>query len=169
VTVASFARNAGAGGVFLGLACDYAVAKEGVVLNPHYKTLGLSGSEYHTYTLEKRVSEDVGRKLLDDCLPISAKKAKQINIIDEVFSHDEYYSKLHDFSLSVYDENFLWNKEDYLDKNRDKIEAYKESELAIMHSEFWDSNSDFHKLRYEFVYKVCPRVTPKRFKLQKEK
>jgi hypothetical protein len=30
VTVASFARNAGAGGVFLGLACDYVVAKRRV-------------------------------------------------------------------------------------------------------------------------------------------
>ena len=30
VTVASFARNAGAGGVFMGLACDYVVAREGL-------------------------------------------------------------------------------------------------------------------------------------------
>ena len=40
ITVASLGKNAGAGGVFLALACDYAIAQKGVVLNPHYETLG---------------------------------------------------------------------------------------------------------------------------------
>jgi len=63
----------GAGGFFLALACDYVVASETSVLNPHYKTLGLSGSQYHTYSLPKRVGEDKAKELLDKCLPLSVK------------------------------------------------------------------------------------------------
>ncbi len=164
VTVASFATNAGAGGVFLGLACDYAVAREGVVLNPHYKTLGLSGSEYHTYTLPKRVGKKKAKELLEACLPISATEARKIGMIDEVFAHDDYYEKLHKFVLSKYDEEFIWEKQDFLEESREKIEACKERELEIMHPEFWEEDSPFHKLRREFVYKVCPTKTPERFR-----
>jgi putative two-component system hydrogenase maturation factor HypX/HoxX len=164
VTVASFARNAGAGGLFLGLACDYAVAREGVVLNPHYKTLGLTGSEYHTYTLPKRVGEAAAQKLLDACLPLSAASAKKMGMIDEVFSHETYYEALHRFALTLYDDDFLWEKQEYLEENKEEIEAYKERELEVMYPEFWEEQSPFHRLRQEFVYKICPRETPKRLK-----
>jgi len=164
VTVASFARNAGAGGVFMGLACDYAAGMEGVVLNPHYKTLGLSGSEYHSYTLPKRVGEEKAQKLLDNCLPLSVSQAKALGMIDEVFSSEAYYESLHHFAKSKYDDDFIWEKQEYLEENRAEIEALKEKELAVMHPEFWEEESDFHILRREFVYKVCPRETPQRLK-----
>jgi len=48
ITISAIQANAGAGGVFLGLATDYSFAKEGVVLNPHYKNMGLHGSELHS-------------------------------------------------------------------------------------------------------------------------
>jgi putative two-component system hydrogenase maturation factor HypX/HoxX len=163
VTVASLARNAGAGGVFMALACDYLIAKEGVVLNPHYKTLGLSGSEYHTYTLPKRVGEKKAEELLDNCLPISVNEAKKIGMIDKVYSPNSYYEELHQFAKNSYDDDFIWDKENFLEENRDKIESFKERELEIMYPQFWDKNSSFHKLRGEFVYKICPTSTPKRF------
>lgn len=169
VTVASFARNAGAGGVFMGLACDYVVGKEGVVLNPHYKTLGLSGSEYHTYTLPKRVGSKTAQELLDDCLPISVTKANSLGMLDEVYAHENYYEALHTFAKSKYDDDFIWNKQDYLEENKVKIEALKEKELEVMHPEFWNVQSDFHTLRQEFVYNICPRETPKRLKLKPKK
>jgi len=168
VTIASFGRNAGAGGVFMGLACDYVVGKEGVVLNPHYKTLGLSGSEYHTYTLPKRVGEEMSERLLNDCLPICVEKGKSIGMIDEVYAHDNYYEDLHTFAKGKYDDEFIWDKQDYLEENRAKIEALKEKELSIMHPEFWEEESSFHELRREFVYKLCPRETPERLKPKKE-
>jgi len=47
LTVAGMQGNAGAGGVFLALTCDLVFAREGVVLNPHYKNMGnLYGSEF---------------------------------------------------------------------------------------------------------------------------
>jgi len=35
-----------------------------------------------------------------------------------------------------------------------------------MYPEFWEEDSDFHKLRYEFVYKICQTKTPKRLKFK---
>ncbi|MAD42024.1 MAG: hydrogenase [Arcobacter sp.] len=166
VTIASFSTNAGAGGVFMGLACDYVVAKEGVVLNPHYKTLGLNGSEYHTYTLPKRVDDNIAKKLLEECLPISVSKAKKLGMIDDVFSHTQYLESLHCFAVSKYDDEFLWDKEEFLEENKAKIEVLKEKELKVMYSEFWDNESKFHKLRHEFVYKISPNYTPLRLKLK---
>jgi putative two-component system protein, hydrogenase maturation factor HypX/HoxX len=169
VTIASFSRNAGAGGAFMGLACDYVLGREGVVLNPHYKTLGLSGSEYHTYTLPKRVGEQRAEALLNECLPLSVEKAKSIGMIDEVFSSENYYEEVHSFAKTAFDDEFIWDKQNYLEANRAKIQAHKEEELAIMYPEFWDDTSDFHHLRQEFVYKVCPKQTPKRLRYQASK
>ena len=169
ITVASVSKNAGAGGVFFATACDFVVGCEDRVLNPHYKTLGLSGSEYHTFTLPKRVGKDIANKLLDECLPISIKKAKEIGLVDRVFKKENYEKELETFAKSLikdedwYDE-FLEQKEDFLYENEQKIEALKEKEIKIMYPEFWNTNSPFHKLRYEFVYKLCPTKTPKRLK-----
>jgi len=169
ITVASFAKNAGAGGVFLGLACDYALARDGVVLNPHYKTLGLSGSEYHTYSLTKRVGEQKAKQLINECLPISARYAKKIDMIDAVFDCKNYFQELDNFCQNLlkdedkYDD-FIYEKGDNIEQNLELMHRCKESELEIMHPEFWQEDSEFHKLRYDFVYKVCPMQTPKRLK-----
>ena len=167
LTVASFGRNAGAGGVFLGLACDKIVAREGVMLNPHYKTLGLSGSEYHTYTLPKRVGEKEAQTLLEMCLPLSAKKAETLGMIDRVLPAEGY-----DEALERFCRELLANEEDYYDlldakadrlmQEKETMEAAKRRELEIMHPEFWDPESPFHALRHDFVYKRCPLQTPKR-------
>ncbi len=164
ITVASLARNAGAGGVFIATACDYVVAKNNVVLNPHYKTLGLSGSEYHSYTLPKRVGKKLAQKLLSEALPISAEYAKEIGLVDKVYAKENYYEALHSFSSSLYSDEFIWKKQDYLEKSFLEMEECKRDELKRMYPEFWENESDFHRLRKEFVYKVCPQETPKRLK-----
>jgi len=143
------------------------------VLNPHYKTLGLSGSEYHTYSLPKRLGEQKASELLEECLPIGANRAKEIKMIDKVFAHASYQDELKSFckELLVDEdayEDFLWDKEDFLEENCEMIESKREAEIAVMYPEFWDEASEFHRLRYEFVYKICPRETPKRLKREKE-
>ncbi len=162
VTVASLSKSAGAGGVFLALACDFVVACKGVVLNPHYKTLGLSGSEYHSYTLPKRVGEKLAKTLLYNCLPISTNYAKSINMIDLLISDENYNKKLHEFTTKLYSDNFIEQKQKILEENRNHIESLKEKELVKIYPEFWDKDSSFHCLRREFVYKICPTKTPKR-------
>ena len=56
LVIAAMQGNAGAGGVFMALAADQVWARDGVVLNPHYKNMGnLYGSEYWTYLLPRRL------------------------------------------------------------------------------------------------------------------
>jgi putative two-component system hydrogenase maturation factor HypX/HoxX len=169
ITVASVEKNAGAGGVFLATACDFVVASNMTIFNPHYKTLGLSGSEYHTYSLTKRVGEKKAKELLENCLPISAQNAKDIKMIDEVFNDETYKEQLEYFCQNLikdeekYDD-FIWDKEDYLQENSSYITQCKENEIKIMYDEFWDQKSSFHSLRKEFVYKICATQTPIRLK-----
>jgi len=160
ITVASLHQNSGAGGVFLA---------QSATINPHYKTLGLSGGEYHTYTLANRVGKGMAKKLLDECLPISTSYTKNIGMINEVFSDENYFKKLRDFNKyfiedeDIYDD-FLYSKQDYLEENKEIIEKAREEEKKIMYPEFWDIKSQFHKLRYDFIYKSCRLKTPKRLK-----
>ncbi len=165
ITVASLSKNAGAGGVFLAAACDYVIAREDVILNPHYKNLALSGSEYHTYSLFKRVEKDKAEELLKNCLPVSANKAKNIGLVDMVYQLQNYKDDLKDFCKNLLiDEDkfddFIWDKEEYLEEHKEFIEKCKEREIDVMHPEFWQAKNEFHKLRYEFVYKICPTQTP---------
>jgi putative two-component system hydrogenase maturation factor HypX/HoxX len=91
--------------------------------------------------------------------------AKEIGMVDEVFAYDSYYEELHQFAKSKFDDDFIWDKQDFLEENREKIEAFKEAEIEIMYPEFWEEDSIFHELRREFVWKICPVETPKRLKL----
>ena len=169
ITVASFSKNAGAGGVFLGLACDYCIAKESIVLNPHYQTIGLTGSEYHTYSLPKKVGLKKSKELLNNCLPLSANMAKEINMIDEVYSSQTYINDLANFCEDLLEneesyENFIDEKKDRLYDDEEKMQECKEKELSIMYDEFWNKSSSFQTLRKNFVNKTKVLSTPKRLK-----
>ncbi|MBS1213172.1 MAG: methionyl-tRNA formyltransferase, partial [Proteobacteria bacterium] len=84
LTIAAMYGSAGAGGVMMALAADRVLAREGIVLNPHYKGMGgLYGSEYWTYALPKRVGADRAEQLTEQCLPISVYEAKAMGLIDD--------------------------------------------------------------------------------------
>ena len=169
LTVSALRRNAGAGGVFLALASDFVVAREGVVLNPHYQTLGLHGSEYWTYTLPRRVGEIKAHELTSSCLPISAVHAEAIGLVDTVLSEDEerYLPELHQYCKALYEDEERY--EELLDIKRQKIhhtsfteeiQRHREIELERMYPSFYDPASEFNRLRKDFVYKLCPIQTP---------
>jgi len=168
ITIASLAKNAGAGGLFLALACDEVVVHENTVLNPHYKTIGLSGSEYHTYTLPKRVGVDMADKLLHEALPISAKRALEIGMVERVFEKESYYEDLHNYAKQSYSQDRVWKKQDLLELEHSKMNLCKNQEIEKMYDEFWDEKSEFHILRKEFVYKICPTKTPLHLKKGKK-
>src|SRR5208283_4374462 len=70
---------AGAGGAMLALAADLVYAMSGVVLNPHYRSMGeLYGSEYWTYTLPRRVGQRRALELTQSCQPLGARAACDI-------------------------------------------------------------------------------------------
>lgn len=169
LTVSALRRNAGAGGVFLALASDFVIAREGVVLNPHYQTLGLHGSEYWTYTLPRRVGEQKAQELTENCLPLSAEHAKNIGLVDTVLSENDeaYLQELHSYCKGLCDDEDRYYE--FLDAKRQKIthtsfaeeiQCHRETELEAMYPSFYDPFSDFNRLRKDFIYKLCPIQTP---------
>lgn len=177
ITIASLGANAGAGGAIMALACDYVAAREGVIINAHYKTLGLHGSEYWTYLLPKRVGKEKAYEITDACLPIGAIRAQKMGMIDVVFNEEEeiYFNELKNFC------EYHAHKEDYYDfldeksKIREEdelkkaLEEYRNEELAYMYESFYNKDSLFNKRRCEFVYKIKPKSTPKRLALHLKK
>lgn len=169
LSVSALRRNAGAGGVFLALACDYVAARRGVVLNPHYKTLGLHGSEYWTYTLPHRITVAKAQELTDNCLPISAKNAFAIGLVDALLSENDsdFMDELHNYcvALCADDDSYyeLLEAKRHKVNSTDftqKIQRHREEELKQMQPSFYDSSSSFNRLRKDFVYKLCLIQTP---------
>jgi putative two-component system hydrogenase maturation factor HypX/HoxX len=86
LVVAGLRGNAGAGGVMLALAADQVFARRGVVLNPHYRSMGnLYGSEYWTHTLPRRVGADLALQLTTAWQPIGIDAGIDIGLIDAAF------------------------------------------------------------------------------------
>ena len=46
--------------------------------HPHYKNMGLYGSEYWTYLLARRVGDDNAKSITEECLPMIAPEAVSI-------------------------------------------------------------------------------------------
>ncbi len=75
LTIAAMQGNAGAGGVFVALAADRVYARDGVILNPHYKGMGnLYGSEYWTYLLPRRVAPEQVLAITQSRQPVAAQR-----------------------------------------------------------------------------------------------
>ena len=89
LVLAGVRGNAGAGGVMLALAADQVYARRGVVLNPHYRTMGnLYGSEYWTYTLPRRVGAARALEITTACQPMGVGEACDIGLLDAAFGAD---------------------------------------------------------------------------------
>lgn len=170
LTVAAMAGNAGAGGAILALAADVVLARKGIMLNPHYKSMGnLYGSEYWTYLLPKRVGRNTTEQLTEQCLPISTDQAFELGMIDEVLDHDhavfyEQVSKRVRASVSseVSFQNFLRNKHQAR-QNDEAVQAlaiYRANELEKMHINFYGEDNSYHRARHRFVYKIPCNNTP---------
>lgn len=174
ITVAGLRNNAGAGGAIMPLACDSICAREGVVLNPHYLTMGLYGSEYWTYLLPRRVEQKVAQELIKSCLPILASQALEIGFVDKVFAEDwtHYHQCLRrECESLVVDEVFfplleLKQQHRIADECLQPLETYRVAELRRMKAIFDDPRSDYHQLRYNFVHKISCGKTPARLVYQ---
>ncbi|OAV97352.1 hypothetical protein PTTG_07219 [Puccinia triticina 1-1 BBBD Race 1] len=86
VTFAAIRGNAAAGGFALATCCDFVFCVENAVINPHYRAVGLYGSEYHTLTWYARAGEEVAKKFTRGILPMSATTAVQLGLIDQVIN-----------------------------------------------------------------------------------
>ena len=160
LVIAALACNAGAGGAILPLAADFVVCRDGVVLNPHYKNMGwLYGSEYWTYLLPKRVGWDCAIELTESCLPVSAKRAKQLGLIDELIEsdHASFVDHVREFARSKLSLAAYLSAKKRLrlqaDERRRPLNAYRTHELTQMYKNFYFPNSPYHLARSAFVRK----------------
>ena len=170
LVVTSVAGNAGAGGVMLALGADRVILRDGVVLNPHYQTMGLYGSEYWTYLLPRRVGTSEAAALTNACLPIGARQAERIGLADEVLP-----GRPAEFEMAVIDyARQLTQRADHprlleakmaaraADERRKPLAAYRAEELAEMSRDIFDDRNGFNDARHAFVTKRTPTSTPAR-------
>lgn len=88
-TIAVLGASAGAGGAVLSACFDHVLARQGIVLNYHYRKMGLEGSELRSLVLPRRTeSEAIAERLLADCLPISAAAAHGLGLVDAIGPDD---------------------------------------------------------------------------------
>jgi putative two-component system hydrogenase maturation factor HypX/HoxX len=159
LVVSSVGGNAGAGGVMLALGADQVLVRAGAVLNPHYRTMGLFGSEYWTYVLPRRVGAHHARRLTEECLPIGAAEAVEIGLADAVLPGDRaaYDAAVldHARSLAADDQQPKWlaakaaARRD--DEQRRPLETYRVRELAEMSHDIFDDRNGFAGARRAFV------------------
>lgn len=161
ITIAALRNNSGAGGSIMALACDEVIVREGTVHNPHYRGMGLYGSEYWTYLLPKRVGAKVAKQLTSDCDPLLAAEAMQLGFADISFAEDwdEFHRQLFEhvtrLSQHLNVDAFLDTKQRHrkAEEAKKPLAKYRQEELEQMRRIFFDPDSDYHQLRRNFVYK----------------
>jgi putative two-component system hydrogenase maturation factor HypX/HoxX len=171
LVIAGMRGNAGAGGAMMALAADYVFARSGVVLNPHYRTMGgLYGSEYWTYTLPRRVGQQAAMELTSACQPIGTRKAQAIGFIDASFGDDResFENELrlraqrlaHDPELAA----MLRKKRAarFYDERIKPLAQYRAEELAHMRANFFGPDPAYHSARRSFVFKRNPPMRESR-------
>ncbi|WP_327134987.1 hydrogenase maturation protein [Streptomyces sp. NBC_01343] len=166
--VAALGGNAAAGGAMLALAADEVWCRGGVVLNPHYRLMGLYGSEYWTYTLPRRTGTGVADRLTADALPVSAEAARRLGLVDRTIdcAPQEFADETSRLAVRVAGSPAVLSRIAGKKARRDADEsirplaAYREAELARMRETFFDPRAPYHALRRAFVRKETPDRTP---------
>ncbi|MFD4658577.1 hydrogenase maturation protein [Kitasatospora sp. NPDC058444] len=161
LVVAAVGGNAAAGGVMLALAADEVWCRGGSVLNPHYRLMGLHGSEYWTYTLPRRVGAATAERLTRQALPVSAATAERIGLVDRVLAcgPEEFgpaaahLAGLLAASPTTQRRIAAKKAAREADERTKPLDAYREEELAVMHRQFFTPESPYHALRSAFVRK----------------
>jgi len=168
LTIAALQGNTAAGGVFLALAADRLYARNGVVLNPHYKNMGnLYGSEYWSYLLPKRMGEQ-GREIMGNRLPLGASAAKRAGLIDDCFggSVNEFVAMIKSVAETLARdpsyETLLEAKRRrrVQDESMKSLETYRAEELERLKLNFYGFDPSYHVARYNFVFRVPHSWTP---------
>ncbi|MGI5141926.1 MULTISPECIES: hydrogenase maturation protein [unclassified Streptomyces] len=168
LVVAALAGNAAAGGVMLALAADEVWCRAGCVLNPHYRLMGLYGSEYWTYTLPRRVGAAAADRLMHEALPMSAVSARRLGLVDRVvecgpqdFAAEAGRLAARLASLPGTRSRVASKKADLeRQESTEPLSAFRARELAEMHRIFHDPDAPYHALRRAFVRKEKPLCTP---------
>jgi putative two-component system hydrogenase maturation factor HypX/HoxX len=176
LTVAALRGNAGAGGCFLARAADQVWARDGVVLNPHYKNMGnLYGSEYWTYLLPPRVGADGARAIMQNRLPLTARAAVACGLIDRciVGGPEEFSAVVAAEAGRLAGEPFAGlftakRERRARDEASKPLARYREEELELMRRNFYGFDPSYHVARYHFVRKSPASWTPRHLAKHRE-
>ncbi|GGV39998.1 hydrogenase maturation factor HoxX [Kitasatospora herbaricolor] len=168
LVLAALGGNASAGGVALALAADQVWCRDGVVLNPHYRLMGLYGSEYWTYTLPRRVGATTAERLTRSALPLTAAGAQRLGLVDRVIEAPpgEFggaaarLAGLLAAGPAVDGLIAAKKAARERDEARRPLAGYRERELALMHRNFFAPAEPYHALRSAFVRKRPRPGTP---------
>ncbi|MFF0611149.1 enoyl-CoA hydratase-related protein [Nocardia tengchongensis] len=168
LVISALPGNSAAGGVMLALAADEVWCRESVVLNPHYRLSGLRGSKYWTYTMPRRVGAECADRLTGEALPIGARSAARLGLVDRVAAGDpaEFRTWVRRQAAELAAAPDLAARIDEKRRRRAADEAakplavYRSEELEHLEREVFDPASPFHRLRHDFVTKAGPRSTP---------
>lgn len=161
LVVAALGGNAAAGGVMLALAADEVWCRTGSVLNPHYRNMGLYGSEYWTYSLPRRVGAETAERLTSEALPVSATTAERIGLVDRLVPvpSQEFTGEVERLAAEVAGDPDLARRITakatalHADELQRPLAEYRRSELARMRAIFFDPQAPYHELRSAFVRK----------------
>jgi putative two-component system hydrogenase maturation factor HypX/HoxX len=167
LVVAALAGSAGAGGVMLALGADRVLQRDGTVLNPHYKNMGLYGSEYWTYLLPARVGRQSALSLTSECQPIGAREARRIGLADASLTGTvrdfEAAALRHAARLATapgYADQLARKQERRdADEQRHPLAQYRRHELDEMRSDIVDDRHGFASARRHFIRKQVQRRT----------
>lgn len=165
LVVSGVTGNAGAGGVMLALAADIVFARADVVLNPHYKSMGLYGSEYWTYSLPRAVGPAMAEQLTQACLPVSAVQAWQLGMVQEIGPRcpDEFSLWLLQRANGVVsDPTYAAVRERKARVDQVLIRQCRETELQEMQEDMLYNRNQFAEKCRNFVYKRKVCGTPAR-------
>ena len=169
LTIAALQGNAGAGGVFLARAADEIWARDGVILNPHYKDMGnLYGSEYWSYLLPRYVGEENAAAIIANRLPLGAVQAAALRLVDRVIddSGDRFLSQVRSLAETMvrtpaFAERLHYkNARRRADERLKPLSRYREEELEQMKRNFYGFDPSYHIARYNFVHKIPKSRTP---------
>ncbi len=169
LTIAALQGNAAAGGVFLALAADRVLARRGIVLNPHYRSMGnLYGSEYWTYLLPRRIGAERASAIMAGRLPLGASDARSLGLIDAesgpdattfrllVDSHADGLAEGASFAHALADKCMRRST----DERARALADYRAEELERMRMNFYGFDPSYHIARHRFVHRTAHAWTP---------
>ena len=167
--VAALQGNAGAGGVFPARAADEVWAREGVILNPHYKDMGnLHGSEYWSYLLPRYAGAENAERITRARLPMGVREARSLGLVDEAFGRDTgdfvaavkqraaHMARVPAFAARLESKR----RRRAADETQSPLQSYRDRELEKMRLNFYGFDPSYHVARYNFVHKVPKSRTP---------
>ena len=170
LTVAALQGNAGAGGVFLARAADEVWARNGVILNPHYKDMGnLYGSEYWTYLLPRYAGPENAERVTRARLPMGVDEASSLGLVTRAFGNsvDAFIAGTRRRAAELARVPACRGRLEDKRRRRAAEEAkcplasYRAQELERMRLNFYGFDPSYHVARYNFVTKVPrSRTTP---------